>query len=319
MDTPKAQWDARSHGGYWGHWFFHQVTKRLGIRFAYLWLYPVVAYYTLKASTERASSLVYLDRLLGPATGWARWKRAYWHFYAFARTMLDGAVLGAHGPGAFTCVHDGLEHIRAAAREKQGLVLLTGHLGNWEVASGLLEGQLDGANVAVVMFRGDEERLQTYVEAIRGKRPRLIAVGEGSFSSLEILHALRDGTVVAMPGDRTVDARDVTVPFLGHPARWPIGPWVVAAVSGAPVVFTFALQTGPCSYHFIADPPRRVAFNRARPKDEQLREWVSEYVARVEALLRQHPYQWFNFFDFWAAQPKLPAAGPTVRSVSTRP
>ena len=314
METPRARWDARSFGGYFGHWFFHQVTRWFGIRFAYFWLYPVVAYYTLRASRARAASVAYLDRALGPATGFARWKRVYRHFHAFARTMLDGAVLGAHGRGVFTCVHEGIDNIRDAAMRRQGLLLLTAHLGNWEVASGLLEGQLGDANLAVVMFRGDDERLQNYIESIRGKRPRLIAVGEGGFSSLSILHALRDGAIVAMQGDRTVDLRDLTVPFLGSPARWPIGPWVMAAVSGVPLCVTFALQVGPVSYHFLADPPRTLAFDRSRPKDDQLREWISAYVARIEGLLRQHPYQWFNFFDFWAAEPKVPAAGPTVRS-----
>ncbi len=309
----QGQWDARSYGGCFGHWFFHQVTKRLGIGAAYVWLGPVVAYFTLRARHERAASMAYLDRAAGPAAGWARWKRSYRHFHAFAQTMLDGAVLGAHGPGVFTCVHEGLDHLRDAARSGQGAILMTAHLGNWEVASGLLEGQLGDARVALVMYRGDEARLQAYIESIRGKRPSVIAVGEGQFASLGILRALREGTVVAMQGDRTVDQRDVKVKFLGREARWPIGPWMVAAVSKVPVIFTFALNSGRLRYRFIADAPRTVAFDRRRPRDEQLREWIGEYVARIEALLAEDPLQWFNFFDFWAAEPKTPAAGRMPR------
>lgn len=303
----RAQWDARTHGGVAGHWIFYQVLRLLGPAPAYLLLYPVAAYFTLKARSERQASMQYLDRVLGPARGLRRWWRTYRHFLAYARAYLEGAMLGILGRDVFETEHVGVEHMRAMGASKAGGVLVTAHLGNWEMSSGLLKDVHGLGNVVLVMFRSDAEELQRFVESVHSKRPRVIAVGEGDLAALDILRAVRGGELVAMQGDRTVDVRDVKVPFFGHEARWPVGPWVIAALTGAPVLWGFAVRLGRRHYRFIADPPRTLRFDPSRPKDEQLREWVRAYVARVEEVLREHPYQWFNFFDFWAAEPKTPA------------
>lgn len=303
-------WDARSHGGYFGHWFFAQLM-RLGPGFAEAFLYPVVTFYLLVARSERRASEQYLTRVLGPTHLLGRWVRSWRHLMAFARAYLDGAMVGVRGPGLFSFEHHGAEHLRGIAESGQGAVLLTAHLGTWELSSAMLKDAQGISRVALVMFRSDAEALQRFIESMHGRRPRVITVGEGDLSSLEILRAVREGELVAMQGDRTVDTRDVRVPFFGRDARWPVGPWIVAAISGAPILLTFALRVGHRRYAFYADPPRTVRFAPGRSKDEQLKEWIGAYVARVEQTLRAHPYQWFNFFDFWAAEPKVPVAPPT--------
>lgn len=305
-----AAWDARSHGGRFGHWFFIQLVKRLGPWAAYAFIYPVVFFYLFAARNERRASQQYLDRVLGPTHPLGRWARSYRHLLSYARCYLEGAMLGAVGERYFEIEHLGFDNIRALGESAKGGVLLTAHLGTWELSSGLLKDKHGLSRVALVMFRSDAEALQRYVESLHGKRPRVIAVGEGDLAALDILRAVRGGEVVAMQGDRTVDRRDLAVPFFGRAARWPVGPWIIAALSGAPLLWSFAIRVGPRRYQFIADPPRTVRFEPGRPRDEQLAEWIGAYVARVEEVLRAHPYMWFNFFDFWAAEPKLPAVRP---------
>lgn len=307
----QARWDARSRGGYFGHWFFVQVVKLFGPSPAYALLYPVVFFYLFWAGDARAASQLYTTRVLGPTGFFGRWARTYQHLLSFARSILDGAMLGIKGPGIFKLEHVGSEHIRGLSESGKGGVMLTAHLGTWELSSGMLRDKHGVSRVALVMFRSDSEQLQKFIERTHGKRPRVISVGDGDLAALEIMRAVRGGEIAAMQGDRTVDARDVRLPFFGHDARFPVGPWVIAALSGAPILWSFAIRVGPRQYRFVADPPRVLKFDSKRPKDEQLKEWVSVYVARVEEILREHPYQWFNFFDFWAAEPKLPAAKPT--------
>jgi predicted LPLAT superfamily acyltransferase len=307
-----AKWDARSRGGYLGHWIFFQLIKIFGPSISSLVLYPVVAFYTLIVHKERAASTQYLERVLGPTHLLGRWARSYRHLLSFARSYLDGAMLGVLGKEIFSFESHGAEHIRNLAEAGKGGVMLTAHLGTWELSSGMLKDKHGVARVAIVMFRSDAEQLQGFIESLHGKRPRVIAVGEGDLGALEILRAVRGGELVAMQGDRTVDLRDVRVPFFGRDARWPVGPWIIAALSGSPILCSFALRVGPRKYKFVAYPPMTVRFAPGRSKDEQLKEWISTYVARVEEVLREYPYQWFNFFDFWAAEPKVPAASSTA-------
>ena len=308
--TNVRSWSGKSHGGVLGYWFFYQLTRFVGTWPAYAVLYPVVLFYVFVAGAGRKGSLLYQDRLFGPSTGpLQRFLRAYRHFLQFARTLVDNMLLGSRGPGVFTCTHEGLEHLETASEQKKGAVLLTAHLGNWQLACGLLEGRLK-ARIALVAYKGEEEKLARYLEGATTLKPLIIPVGDSDMASLSILHALRDGEMVAMQGDRPVDSRVVRVPFLGVEAPFAVGPFIVAALSGAPLISTFNVQVGPTSYRFIADPPRRYAFDRSRDRNAQMREWVEDYARRLEALVREYPYQWFNFFDFWNPAPPGPRKAP---------
>jgi predicted LPLAT superfamily acyltransferase len=296
---PETRWSGRSRGGRFGHWFFFAVIKLFGRGFAYLWLYPVALYFVgVMRGVQRASG-AYLGRVLGPSSGWTAVGRGYRHFLCFAQTLVDRSVVAIRGPAGFTTQSTGLEHLREAAKSGKGAVLLTAHLGNWELASALLEHEVEG-DFAIVAYQGEEEAMRRVVERMKGKTPRLISLGNDTLASLEILRSLRAGTLVAMQGDRVMGGPSVRLPFLGAQAAWPPGPFLMAALSGSPLISTFCFKTGPASYELMADPPRTFRFDTARPKEAQLGAWMAPYVARVEELTRRYPYQWFNFYDFWA-------------------
>jgi predicted LPLAT superfamily acyltransferase len=314
---PRAkQWTGQSRGGVFGHWFFFQVTRRFGVSAAYWVLYPVTFYFLCTWRSARNASLQFLERALGPAPLPMRVGRTYRHFLAFARTMVDRALFVTRGKRVFRYEENGIDHIRSAAASGRGAILLTAHLGNWEVAAGLL-GEA-GKKLAIVAYRGDHEKLTRYMDRAQGPRPRIIEVGSDSFSSLEMLRSLREGTVLALQGDRPIDRHVVRVPFLGHEAPFPVGPFLLAAVSGAPLIATFSLQVAPATYRFFAEPPVQLSFRGDQTRDAQLRTWVQQYVLQLEALVRQYPYQWFNFYNFWDAAPptpvrKAPALGAAGR------
>jgi predicted LPLAT superfamily acyltransferase len=299
------QWTGQSRGGVFGHWFFFQVTRRFGLSAAYWVLYPVTLYFLCTSRSARTASLQFLERAVGPAPFPVRLGRTYRHLLAFARTMVDRALFATRGKEVFRYEENGIEHIRSAAASGRGAILLTAHLGNWEVAAGLL-GEA-GQKLAVVAYRGDHEKVTRYMERAQGLRPRVIEVGSDVFSSLEMLRSLRSGAVLAVQGDRPIDRHVVRVPFLGHEAPFPVGPFLLAAVSGAPLIATFSLQVAPATYRFFAEPPLQLRFRRDQSRDAQLRTWVEQYVFQLEGLVRRYPYQWFNFYEFWDAAPPTSA------------
>src|SRR5208283_1275663 len=138
------------------------------------------------------------------------------------------------------------------------------------------------------------------------------------FSSLEMLRSLRDGTVLAVQGDRPIDRHVVRVPFLGHEAPFPVGPFLLAALSGAPLIATFSVQVAPATYRFFAEPPAQLSFRSDQSRDPQLRAWVQQYVFQLEALVRRYPYQWFNFYDFWDAAPPTAVKKPPALRAAAR-
>ncbi len=306
--APMPTWTGKRRGGVLGHLIFYWVTRYLGPSPAYWLLYPVALYFVFAAKPAREASGAFLDRVLGPARGLERQRRAYRHFLAFARTLVDGFILGAAGPKAFTHRRVGVEEFKQVAQAGKGGVLLTAHIGNFQIATALFEEKISD-RVAIVIYRGEEAQLQKLLDRGSGKLPRMITVGNDDLSSLEILRALREGWLVAMQGDRPIDAQQVRVPFFGRDAAFPIGPFAIAAISGAPLISTFCRQVGPRTYQFVADAPRTLAFTRGRARDEQLKEWAGAYAKRLEEIVREDPYQWFNFYDFWGSTPP-PMAPP---------
>jgi phosphatidylinositol dimannoside acyltransferase len=122
-----------------------------------------------------------------------------------------------------------------------------------------------------------------------------------SFSTLPILHALRQGRVVALQGDRDFDDRGTPFEIFGAPASFPRGPFDLARVTGAallPCFITYGedggiqLRVQPC----VAPPP---SSDRRSGVEAAMATWVR---ILEDAILR-HPTQWFTFYDYW----KVPA------------
>ena len=112
--------------------------------------------------------------------------------------------------------------------------------------------------------------------------------------SLELVGALRRGEIVALHGDRALgNAGDVLVPFFGHLAPFPVGPFRLARAAGVPVVPSFCLLDADHRYQIFLRAPLPVP---AGGEEEALRAWV----AGLEEVVRSHPTQWFNFFDIWS-------------------
>jgi predicted LPLAT superfamily acyltransferase len=302
MPGAPKRWTGRSRGGVFGHWFFFQLIRFFGVRAAYAVIYPVSLYFLFAASTARNASRQFLDRAMGQTHLFGRLLRTYRHFLSFARTLVDRALLATRGKSAFRCEEIGLDYIRSSAAEGRGAILLTAHLGNWDLAAGVLDGEV-AEKLAIVAFRGERERIAKFFEKNLRRSPRIIEVGAGPLASLEMVRALRDGSVLAVQGDRPIDNNIVKIPFLGQDAPFPVGPFMLAAVTGAPVLATFSIQIAPASYRFFAQPPMRVAFTSGPDRETQLRTWVGSYVHQLEQLARQHPYQWFNFYSFWDSEP----------------
>ena len=92
------------------------------------------------------------------------------------------------------------------------------------------------------------------------------------------------------------------MPFLGAPASFPTGPYLLAAALGCPVYLGFGLYHEPNRYALYCEPfAERVVLPRAT-RAEAVRDHVARYAARLEHFCRLAPYNWFNFYDFWSAR-----------------
>ena len=183
-----------------------------------------------------------------------------------------------------------VEGVERLASLSGGLISLTAHVGNWELAGRLLAGR--SARPTHVVVAPDEAReLQRWVRR-DGEGVRFVSRSRPTVS-LELLAALRRGEVVGVQGDRALGTKgDIEVPFFGRPARFPLGPFLLSSGVGVPLLPAFCLLDAQYRYVVkIAEP-----FIAARGEEEAAaRTWVGA----LEAIVREYPTQWFNFFDIW--------------------
>jgi len=178
----------------------------------------------------------------------------------------------------------------------RGVLLLTGHLGNWEVGGFMLAQVRQPIHVVLVpdMFSG-VERVRRRLHARAGVTE--IPVDRTILPTLSVLRALEGNAIVAMQGDRDFDNTGVALPFFGRHAYFPRGPLRVAMSTGAVVLPAFIIRAPDGRYRAIIEEPLPV--ETAGSRDSALKTNLERYVAVLERYVRQYPEQWYCFYPFW--------------------
>lgn len=276
------------------------IATRLGRRVARLVLIPISLYFLAFAPGPRRQSAAYLSRVLGRP---ARWSERYHHIHAFASIVLDRVYFARGQLGDFDIRHRGTEVIEGIAADGGGAVLLGAHVGSFE-ALHALGADRPGLRVAMAMYPDNARMIQSVLAAIAPRASLdVIAIGRQS-STLEIRDWLDSGGLVGLLGDRFLkaDASLVDLPFLGRPAPFSDGPLRLAMLLRQRVVFMAAIYRGGNRYEMLFEPLAdfRTPAPDAAGRAAQVRAALEAYVARLERVCHDAPYNWFNFHDFWS-------------------
>jgi predicted LPLAT superfamily acyltransferase len=278
------------------------ITLALGRRVGRVFLYPICAYFALSSRGTRSASTAYLRRVLGRPPRLAEIMR---HYHAYASTLHDRVYLRTGRYGYFDVKVDAPQALRDDLRRGRGYILLGSHLGSFEIlrAAGLAE---RAPTVNMLMRVEGTQKLNSVIDALAPEAaPRVIPLGRPE-SLLRAQECLERGEIVGILADRGLrDEREFSCEFLGAPARFPLGPLLLAGLLQAPVILAFGLYRGGRRYDVHLEPfAERIELDR-RDREASLRPWVERYAARLEHHCREAPYNWFNFYDFWAPSPSV--------------
>lgn len=292
-----SAWEGKTRGGKLGYQIFIWTLKNLGLGFAYF-LLKFVAFYFLFATWSATRNLFTLYRkMLGYGTIRSCFM-IYGNFNLFGQVLLDKVVMMAGLHHKFTFSFEGDDYIRGM---KDGGLLVSAHMGNWEIAGQMLN--MFEKKVNVLLFDAEHQQIKGYLDDVMTERNVHFIVIRDDFSHLtEIRDAFANKEIVAMHGDRYIEGnRIMMIDFLGKPAAFPTGPLNLAAKFGVPVTFVFGIKTKRTHYHFSADKPRYVEFfTNLKLREIRLQSVLGEFVQNLEQTVRKYPLQWFNYYDFWA-------------------
>ncbi|HDX8346145.1 TPA: glycosyltransferase family 2 protein [Aeromonas dhakensis] len=281
--------------------------RLLGRRGFSLLLYPVIGYFWLTGRVQREASRAYLARLetFANAQGVAlpaEPRSSFRHFLRFGEAALD-KLAGWRGDITEQEVElVGAEHYQAAINSGKGVLLLGSHLGDLELCRAL-GSRKQGLRINALVFTRHAARFNALLKQINpDSHLNLIQVQElGADTAILLKEKLEQGEWVVIVGDRTSVTREKRViwaDFLGAPAPFPLGPFVLSSVLGCPVYLMFGLkEQGRFRVHF--EP-----FADGQPLPRQGRQQilasrVQAYADRLQHHCLRAPLDWFNFFDFW--------------------
>ncbi|WP_295996427.1 acyltransferase [Rugamonas sp.] len=263
-------------------------------------LYPVLGWYLLTKPQPRRASGDYLRRVAGhtgrTAPGVLR------HFAAFGEAILDKMLLWG---GLFPL--DGVSFfgeavVNQAAADGRGGLLICSHLGNLELCRVLSRQRADIKLTVLVHTRHAQAFNQMLGRLNPASQLNLMQVTDMSPATAMLLaERVARGEFVVIAGDRIPVApkpRVAMADFLGAPAAFPVGPYVLASILQCPVYLLFSIRHGAGSevhFEFFRDAVRIPRQGR----DAALAALAADYARRLEHYCLRAPLQWFNFYDFW--------------------
>lgn len=287
-----AQWEGKSKGTVLGYKIFVFFIKNLGVRSAYFILYFVASYYFLtQKGSNRAMSYYFHDRL-----GYSRfktWRSLFSSYYTFGQTIIDKVAISAGLRKKFTYEFDGIEILVDLLEQKQGGVLISAHVGNFEIAEHFFADIDLEFNINIVTTDLEHSAIRDYLESVTDKQGKKFIIIRDDMSHIfEINAALARNELVCFTGDRYfVGNKTLSAEFLGEEAYFPSGPFLIASRLKVPVAFVYVMKEPDLHYHLYT--------RRAEVKHRDEKALLDEYAKNVEGFVRKYPLQWFNYFNFW--------------------
>jgi KDO2-lipid IV(A) lauroyltransferase len=200
---------------------------------------------------------------------------------------------------------DNWEKLEAALAEGRGVVLVSGHIGSWELSAAYMAAR--GVPVDAIAMHMANPLSDSFFRRTRERFGMRVLFDDEAVRAIP--RAFRDGRAVGFLSDQgALGLASTFVDFFGRPAKTPRGAAVFALRSKLPMLFVAAIRQPDLSYRFIV---RDVALSDAEDREQAVDETVRNYTKAIEDCVREYPEQYFWQHRRWKRQP--PDTPPHLR------
>lgn len=191
----------------------------------------------------------------------------------------------------------GMEHLTGALKSGKGVIIMTAHIGNWELG-GIIMQKLGFPILAVAL----PHKHKWVNDLFNEQREKCgVTVVPPNVAVRRCLEKLKANESIALVADRDFGTHGLIMDFLGYKTLLPKGPAVLAIKTGAPIVPTFMMRNADDTFTLSFHPPVYPAHvGDGTVSDDVLKELISRYITTVEDKIREFPGQWLMFREFWA-------------------
>lgn len=288
------QWSGRTDGQPWMQRTLIKIFKVTDIRIMYFMMGWVVPFYMLRNHKEYLA----MYRFFRKRFGYGRVK-SFWNVFKnhlkFGQVILDRFAV--YAGKRFKFIIEGGELFDHLAKQPSGFVQLSSHVGNYEMAGYSLVSHDKRFNA--VVYAGETATVMRNRAAMFApNNMRMILVDNDMSHIFALNQALGDGEIVSVPGDRIFGSpRYVECDFFGEVARFPMGPFAIAIQRDVPLLAVFVMKISTMGYKIYV---RKIGADAALSRKGRIEAAAKSFASELEAIVRQYPTQWFNYYDFWS-------------------
>jgi len=304
----KKRWSSKSLAPQFFHNIFYGIIRLLGRPGAYFLLFFVVGFYSLLPGVGKRPA-EYIRRRFGPQSGLSMIRHTFQLYWNFGKMLVDRAILRILGDFEAAGTAEDIQLLQELYAEHKRLILLTGHVGCWQMGFSYL-GFLDAPKaVVMLMDHGDVDK-----HSFKWKMSGSAKSGQEEITvinpaaplggTLEMLTALREKSVLCINGDRTMNEsrHNVQVDFLGGKIEIPVTPFKIAAATRTPVAIVFSehRKAGEGLFkvaqvlHIPADADKGDVRGSAA-----FTPFAQKFSDELERYCQENPYQFYNFYNMW--------------------
>ncbi len=289
-----SAWQGKTDGRKWMLQSLIFLFRWIDIRIFYAIMAFVVVFYMLINRKNYLAIKDFFRRRFG--YGPFRTLRAvYASHFRFGQVVLDRFAFYAGRKFRIEIEHN--EYYRELVSAPNGFIMLSSHIGNYELAGYSLHAE--EKRVYTFVFAGEKEIVMKNRARFFGANNIEMVAVKRDLSHLFIANnALMEGNIVSMPGDRIFGSqKSVEYNFLGAPAKFPLGPFALAVQRNVPILSIFVMKEGTRRYRILID--RIGPQDSEASKQMRMEQCAQEFAAQLERTVRRYPTQWFNYYDFW--------------------
>jgi len=285
------------------------IYRHLGRTVFNVALVPVMMYFVVRRPLARRASNDFLERvwreypdsLPREPNAWT----TFVHFFRFGQSLLDKYIAWVEPPSNIVMDEGERQLLFSVIDSGKGCLLIGSHFGNLEYSRGIAYRHPDLVINILIYDRHAANFAALFMKAAPESRLNLIQVTDLDLElALRLKEKVNAGEWLLIAGDRIPLGEGGNVcsaDFLGDPADFPIGPYVLANLLRCPVYLMHCFKLDgeyTLSFGLFAEEIRPLRSNRKRTYANE----VQKYATSLESQVSRAPLQWFNFFDFWASR-----------------
>ena len=287
------EWSGKTDGQPWMQRSLIAMFRVLPLWLLYGLMALVVPFYMLfSRKGYQAMYRFFRERFgYGPLKAFGK---VYANHFKFGQIILDR--FGVYAGKRYHFITEGQELMDALETHPEGFILLSSHVGNYDIAGYSLKPKSKKFNALV--FAGETATVMENRQKILSQNNMsMIPVKEDLSHLFAVNSALDNGEIVSMPADRIFGSQKYTeCLFFGEKARFPLGTFAMAVQKEVSVLAVFVMKDGYKKYHAYV---REILCDKQANKREQMSLMAQNFATQLEDIVRRYPTQWFNYFDFW--------------------